>query len=181
MSRRTFILVAGALILGWVAAQPVHAAEAKKAEQAEAKEEAKVAHLAENDGPELDPQTKCLALTVFWEGRAETPEGQTAIAHTVLNRSRDGKFPDGICGVITQGDNDGKPGCQFSWWCDGKSDQPDNPEQWALAVEVARQALADGSPDPTNGALYFHNGGVVPEWAKKRKRLVRIGNHVFYR
>jgi len=181
--KRWLAIAGSGLLLACVAGQPSSgaAAEPKKAEQAEAQEAAKVQHLAADEGPTLDPQTKCLALTIYWEGRSETPDGQAAIAHTVLNRARDGKFPDGICGVITQGDDDGKPGCQFSWWCDGKSDHPDNAEQWTVAVEVAREALADNSPDPTNGALYFHNGTVTPEWTKKRKRLTRIGNHTFYR
>ena len=146
-------MAAAALMLAWIAIPSQPIAAENKAEEAEAKQEAKVEHLAQDKTPSLDPQLKCLALTVYWEGRMESEEGQAAIAHTVLNRSRDSKFPDGICGVITQGDDDGKRGCQFAWWCDGKSDQPDNPEQWATAVDVARAALVDGSPDPTKAGI----------------------------
>ena len=160
-------------------------ATTKKAVKAEprkaARKAAGIEQVAVGLGPALDAPTKCLALSIYWEGRSEIEAGQAAIAHTVLNRTRDGKFPRGVCGVITEGDNDGKRGCQFAWWCDGKSDEPNNPAQWSAAVQTARQALSGKLADPTGGALYFHGDNDNPSWSKARQRLTRIGNHVFYR
>ena len=68
----------------------------------------------------LDPETKCLALSVYWEGKSETRKGQLAVAHTVLNRVGHPSFPDTICGVVSQQSDTGRRSCQFSWWCDGK-------------------------------------------------------------
>lgn len=128
----------------------------------------------------LDAETKCLALAVYWEGRAEPREGQLAIAHTVLNRVRHGEFPDTICGVVAQRTESGKS-CQFSWWCDGKQDMPENEEAWETSVKVAHDARDGGAKDPTSGALFFHSTKVNPNWGGKRKRIARIGNHIFYR
>lgn len=129
---------------------------------------------------ELDAETKCLALAVYWEGRAEKREGQRAIAHTVLNRVGHDEFPDTVCGVVAQKSESGKS-CQFSWWCDGKQDTPSSDEQWEASVDVARDAKEGRTKDPTNGALFFHSAKINPKWDGKRKRLARIGDHVFYR
>jgi N-acetylmuramoyl-L-alanine amidase len=135
----------------------------------------------------LDAETKCLALAVYWEGKTETHEGQLAVAHTVLNRTKDPKFPNTVCGVVAQKAPDskkagGKKGCQFSWWCDGKRDEPKDDRDWQEAVQSARAALAGDAADPTKGALYFHSAKIRPPvWTKKRKNLGRIGDHVFYR
>lgn len=183
MSARSRIIFALGLVWFALQAFPIHAAggTAKKTAKPEARKVAKIEQVAANLSPTLDPQTRCLALSVYWEGRSEIEAGQVAIAHTVLNRARNGKFPRAICSVVTQGDNDGKPGCQFAWWCDGKSDEPTNASQWKAAVKAAQQAMSPKAPDPTGGALYFHGNNDNPCWKKTRTQLTCIGNHVFYR
>ena len=129
----------------------------------------------------LDAETKCLALSVYWEGKTETREGQLAVAHTVLNRTKNPKFPNTICDVVAQKPEGRKKGCQFSWWCDGKRDEPKDDKDWQDAVDVAKAAMKNAG-DPTGGALYFHSSKIKPPvWAAKRKRLARIGDHIFYR
>jgi spore germination cell wall hydrolase CwlJ-like protein len=129
----------------------------------------------------LDAETKCLALAVYWEGKTEAREGRLAVAHTVLNRMKSPEFPDTICGVVAQKPDGGRKGCQFSWWCDGKQDEPKDDGDWDQAVAAARAAMTDAA-DPTRGALYFHSVKIrPPAWASKRKRIGRIGDHVFYR
>lgn len=130
----------------------------------------------------LDAETKCLALSVYWEGKTETREGQLAVAHTVLNRAKHPKFPNTICGVVAQKPDGAKKGCQFSWWCDGKRDEPKDDQDWREAVESARAAMKAEAADPTGGALYFHSSKIrPPAWTAKRQRLARIGDHIFYR
>jgi N-acetylmuramoyl-L-alanine amidase len=129
----------------------------------------------------LQDETQCLALAVYWEGKTESRKGQLAIAHTVLNRTRSEHFPSTICGVISQKDDTAKGRCQFSWYCDGKTDRPQSEDEWAMALDVAQEAMQGGSRDPTGGALFFHSAKVKPNWGGKRKRLMRIGDHIFYR
>lgn len=130
-------------------------------------------------GTAIGDETKCLALTVYWEGKTESRKGQLAIAHTVLNRMHNRQFPGTICGVVSQRSDDGKV-CQFSWWCDGKRDEPADDDAWQTSLSVARQAMAGGQ-DPSGHALYFHAAGARPGWIHRKKRVARIGNHIFYR
>ncbi|HZD53014.1 MAG TPA: cell wall hydrolase [Woeseiaceae bacterium] len=131
-------------------------------------------------GTDTPRELRCLALTVYWEARSRTAEGQSAVAHVVLNRVASAKFPDTICGVVRQGGERPLHRCQFSWWCDGKSDRPFNAAAWRRSVSAARKAMAGGH-DPTGGALYFHNTTVKPAWIRRKIRTVRIGDHIFYR
>ncbi len=71
--------------------------------------------------------------------------------------------------------------CQFSWWCDGRSDAPRNSAAWELAREVAGKIFDGGSEDPTAGALWYHADYVQPSWIRKLKRGPTIGRHIFYR
>ena len=130
--------------------------------------------------PADDDPHECLALAVYWEAGGETRESMAAVASVVLNRRAHPEFPPTVCGVVRQGGTD--PGCQFHFWCDGRSDTPRNAAVWALAREVAAEALADLLPDPTGGALFFHAARLgEPPWRIPRERTARIGRHVYYR
>ena len=45
---------------------------------------------------------ECLAGAVYFESKGESLQGQLSVAEVVLNRSRSGRFPASICGVVTQ-------------------------------------------------------------------------------
>ena len=139
-------------------------------------------------GAAATPETReqavgCLALTMYWEAKAEGRAGMLAVAAVVLNRVADPKFPGSVCGVVRQGGQ--QPPCQFSWWCDGKSDQPTEADAWSCAEGLARTLLADPAKaaqrDPTRGALFFHSARISTPWVVPRQRTVRIGHHIFYR
>jgi N-acetylmuramoyl-L-alanine amidase len=119
----------------------------------------------------------CLALAMYWEAKSEGPDGMLAVASVVLNRVAHPEFPDTVCGVVKQGGE--SPPCQFSWWCDGRSDRPIEAHAWATATRIAERALRSPPSDLTDGALFFHNISIATPWA--RKRTVQIGQHVFYR
>ncbi|GAB6053789.1 cell wall hydrolase [Magnetospira thiophila] len=128
----------------------------------------------------LETELHCLALNVYWEARSEPLEGQLAVAGVTLNRARSAEFPSTICGVVMQGVGK-RNQCQFSWWCDGKSDEPTEENAWKLAKMVARYALHANDQDPSRGALFYHASYVQPEWVAKLKRVRQIGHHIFYR
>ncbi len=125
----------------------------------------------------------CLALTLYWEAKTEGRDGMVAVAAVVLNRVAHPKFPSTVCGVVKQGGE--QPPCQFSWWCDGKSDQPTDAPAWGQAESLARAILADppksARRDPTRGALFFHSARISTPWVVPRQRTVQIGHHIFYR
>lgn len=126
----------------------------------------------------VDGAVTCLARTIYWEARGEGDAGMQAVASVVMNRLRHMGFPKTICGVVTQGHEQGA--CQFSWWCDGQRDAAEAHEPYTLAKEIARKALNRQLEDRTDGALYYHQG-VPPSWAKQYLRTVEVGGHVFYK
>ena len=127
----------------------------------------------------LDDAITCLARTVYWEARGEATADMEAIASVVMNRLGHEGFPTTVCSVVRQGQERGA--CQFSWWCDGRSDQAKDDESYATAKEIARKALNLQLTDRTGGALYFHQHNTTPGWAAKYTRTVSIGPFVFYK
>jgi spore germination cell wall hydrolase CwlJ-like protein len=103
----------------------------------------------------------------------------TAVGWVVLNRAHDQEFPRSICAVVKQGGPG--PGCQFSYWCDGRRDVPKRDTQWREAKAIARRLLSHPPPDPTRGALFYHAVSTAPPWTVARTRTARIGHHVYYR
>jgi spore germination cell wall hydrolase CwlJ-like protein len=68
----------------------------------------------------MDDAITCLSRTIYWEARGEGAAGMEAVANVVMNRLGQEGFPNKICQVVMQGREQGA--CQFSWWCDGRSD-----------------------------------------------------------
>ncbi len=148
-------------------------------------------------------EANCLALNVYYETRSDNLAGMYAVSDVVLNRVRDSRYPNTICEVVYQGpvkeswktrgkdvpDKDRKYNpirnmCQFSWYCDGKDDIPDDETGWAVAQYVAGSILyANKHRGITEGATHYHASYVKPRWTKDRgMNLVgRIGAHIFYR
>ncbi|MGF1608956.1 MAG: cell wall hydrolase [Kiloniellales bacterium] len=124
-------------------------------------------------------ELRCLALTLYFEAEGEGREGMAAVAAVVLNRVRSADFPDSVCGVVKQGGEAGP--CQFSWWCDGKSDWPQNHPIWLQAEQVARKALSRKLQDPTDGSLFYHHTAILPKWRLAMEMTAVIGRHAFYR
>lgn len=128
-----------------------------------------------------DSELECLALNIYFESRSEPTKGQVAVAYTTLNRVADKKFPDTVCGVVFQGGEKKRGRCQFSWWCDGKSDRVHERKAWTNSVRIAQLAMQRRISDPTDGALFFHHERVNPNWSRIFELTAKIGKHLFYR
>lgn len=123
---------------------------------------------------------RCMAQAMYFEAGIEQREGMLAVGWVVLNRMAHPGFPSGVCQVIRQGGE--ARGCQFSYWCDGKSDTPYNGRVWRQAGRAARDLLSGLTADPTGGALFFHAVSLrrVP-WRVEREQTTQIGRHIYYR
>jgi hypothetical protein len=122
----------------------------------------------------------CLARAIYFEARSESEIGQLAVAKVVLNRVKDPAYPKTICGVVYQGSNRSNA-CQFSFACDGLSDQPSSRSSWDQSKRIAARALAgDQSIQILGAATYYHADYVTPKWSSSFKRLIKIGRHIFY-
>ena len=124
-------------------------------------------------------EQQCLALAMYWEARGEGTAGMLAVGFVVKNRAAHPEFPNTVCHVVHQGGE--RPPCQFSWWCDGKSDRPRDLAAWQTTLRLADDVLSHHARDPTRGALFFHHAGLKKPWHRKRQRTARIGQHLFYR
>ena len=123
---------------------------------------------------------RCLALNIYHEARGEPLQGKIAVGHVVLNRVAAQRFPAQVCAVVQQGGERRRYRCQFSWWCDGRSDQPRDVAAWRESLLVALLIRRGATDDPTRGALWYHADTVSPYWAKIFKPNTKIGRHIFY-
>ncbi len=130
--------------------------------------------------PKGDAEWECLSQAIYHEARGESLEGQIAVAEVILNRRDSGEYPATVCGVVEQGTGK-KYQCQFSYYCDGLSDEPKDQRAWAEVGRVAR-VMMDGAPrDLTRGAMFYHTKAVEPYWADEFTETAEIGAHLFYR
>jgi spore germination cell wall hydrolase CwlJ-like protein len=170
---------------GVVAAAPSPAAPAsappgQAPEPAEAGEPAAALPLPRLSKSELEESVRCMALNIYHEARSESEEGRLAVAAVTLNRVASGSFPRTVCGVIQQGGK-GRRGCQFSWYCDRRSNAPREGRAWDQALALSRKVLTERTADPTAGALYYHASYVKPRWSRTFAKTGRIGSHLFYK
>jgi len=130
----------------------------------------------------------CLATAIYFEARGEPFAGQLAVANTIMNRVEDERFPDTVCDVVTQGptyswteDFPVRHKCQFSFYCDGRSDEPTDAHAYEVAELIAKAVLEHRANDVSEGATHYHATYVNPSWSETKEQTVRINNHIFYR
>jgi spore germination cell wall hydrolase CwlJ-like protein len=133
------------------------------------------------------PQEWCLAQNIYFEARGSSYADQIAVADVVINRVNDERYPDSICEVVQQGKKyaDGRMKrnqCQFSWYCDGKSDWPKDLDAWVIAQQIAHNMVTYSDfRGLTEGATHYHANYVKPDWARTLTLTGTIGVHKFYR
>ena len=139
------------------------------------------------------PHLYCLAQNIYYEARGSSRADQMAVSDVVLNRVKDSRYPNTICEVVYQGKQ--KPSwkdptkmvmvrhmCQFSWYCDGKKDEPPEGDAWRNAQMVAYEMYyLYKDSNITDGATHYHAFYVKPDWARRFVLKGRIGSHIFYK
>ena len=112
-----------------------------------------------------------LSRIISAEAKGESIEGQIAVGNVVLNRMKNGEFPDTLKGVIFQKN-------QFSPVSNGMIyDEPTSE-----SVESAKKVLV-GEKVVGDDVLFFYNPNVVgsSSWIWSREVVDTIGNHNFAR
>lgn len=133
----------------------------------------------------------CLAKNIYFEAGNQPLAGKLAVAHVVKNRMESWQFPDTYCDVIYDakewrtswtGNVIPKLGmCQFSWFCDGKSDEPKDSKTWEVCLQIAQSFIKEEQIDITEGAMWYHADYILPYWAEHLNNTVYINNHIFYK
>jgi spore germination cell wall hydrolase CwlJ-like protein len=135
-------------------------------------------------------EVDCLALNTYHEARDQSRLGMVAVSQVVLNRVKDPRYPSTICNVVHQQGFYDPPDapirlgeCQFSWYCDGKSDAPTDETAWheARANSAHAYYMYDVGYDITEGSTHYHSTSVSPNWLITKTRVVEIDDHIFYR
>ena len=142
----------------------------------------------------LHKQIICMADNIYWEARNQPVKGMWAVALVTDNRVGDPRFPNSHCEVIKQGptskwwyEKHGKVvpirhRCQFSWYCDGKSDEIPlyDIDVYRIALAIAQKVFFGSySKDITKGATHYHADYVFPAWRKQKTKTLVVANHIF--
>ena len=122
----------------------------------------------------LDPELECVAKVVHHEAGNQSRIGQLAVAQIMVNRARTGgHFPTTLCDVANQ------PGQFFN--VTNYNPRRDT-RQWRSAIDVASEALSGQAGDVTQGAYFYHSADQAPNrFFQSRKRVLTLGDHIFYR
>lgn len=127
-----------------------------------------------------DDAIDVLARTAWGEARGEGRVGMIAVINVIQNRVKAKRWPNDIAGVCQQA-------LQFSCW---NADDPNRAKlmnvtiedpAFAIATELAGQAIKDELGDLTSGANHYHEQSITPYWAKGHAPVATIGRHKFYK
>ena len=132
-------------------------------------------------------ELECMSKNIYFEAAVESTAGKLAVAQVTMNRVKSTKYPNTVCKVITQGKHhqNGFPvrdRCQFSWYCDGKGDEPRDTPAWKDSQDIAEYVMTTPNlMDITDGATHYHADYISsPRWANPRRKTVEIDTHIFY-
>jgi N-acetylmuramoyl-L-alanine amidase len=145
----------------------------------------------------FENEIECLAKNIYFESANQPFAGKLAVGMVTLNRVDSEDFPNTVCDVVYQARmkpswKTGEPvpirnQCQFSWYCDGKPDDPYDTEVWHRSIDIAmnlytifvdKEVIMD---DITEGATFYHATYVSPRWRHSLKKTVQIEDHIFYK
>jgi len=138
-------------------------------------------------------ELQCLSLNIYHESRSDNFAGRVSVADVVLNRVDSSRYPNDICSVTEQSKTrvNWKGNivpiigmCQFSWYCDGVSDEPLDYDAWEDAKIIAEMMLTNQAfRGITEGSTHYHATYVKPNWINDRgmQYVGQIGQHKFYR
>lgn len=121
---------------------------------------------------------KCLAEAIYYEAGTEPTAGRHAVAHVVMNRSKNTKYPKTLCEVVYQRSLRGHS-CQFSWTCHKHT--PPKGIAWEESQQIATLVMTGKSWDVSRGALAFKGKKDKIGWSTKQfKKTAEIGRHTFW-
>lgn len=113
---------------------------------------------------------QCMMCNCHHETEGESAEGKLAVGKVVMTRVGMSSYPNSVCGVIYQH-------AQFSWTMSAKK----------RSERISGASYKNCYPSVTQAlrfrghyASHFHTPRVHPSWARKCKKLGKIGGHIFY-
>lgn len=112
----------------------------------------------------------CLYKAVYNETRGNERHGTSMVVATILNRTQSPLFPSNVCGVVYQ------------------------KAQFTNVHKVSSSNITDAIREAVNKSvalyeagllnlqvLFFHADYIKPKWSYQKKRVMKIGSHIFYK
>jgi N-acetylmuramoyl-L-alanine amidase len=126
----------------------------------------------------------CLARNIYFEARGEPAAGQYAVAEVTMNRYASGRYGDTVCEVVyyKRWDPIRKRYVGAFSWTEFAELPAVGGKEWLRAVTIA-EAVYSGQDEPVldDRTMFFHATWMKPEWADAKRKVARIGGHVFYK
>ncbi len=134
-------------------------------------------------GKVVDRDLTCLARNVYYEARGEPEKGQLAVAKVTLNRVASHRFPDNICEVVYEKrwDKRRRRYVGAFAWTELDTLPKLKRTQWQKAWYAAETVYENPQSVKLKGALFYHAARIKPRWAPQKKRIKKIGRHIFYK
>ena len=111
----------------------------------------------------------CLEAVIYNETRGNKAHGAILVGATVFNRANSKHYPNSICGVAYQK-------AQFTNINRIKPHHIN--QQTRTVVQEIIERYKNGTLN--RSVMYFHNTSVKPKWSYKKKRVAKVGAHIFY-
>ena len=103
-------------------------------------------------------ELQCLSEAIYFEARGEPLIGQLAVGNVIMNRVSSPRFPNTICKVVHQGRKINgqmvRNKCQFSYYCDGKTESLYNEHEYYNVMNAATLVLNGNVIDNMQDGLF---------------------------
>lgn len=124
----------------------------------------------------------CLAKNIYYEARGEPLDGQYAVAEVTMNRVASKHYPNTVCEVVYQERFDviRKRNVSAFSWTELDITGPVDQKIWKRAWKIAEEVYDEQAKPRAEGALFYHSRYIRPRWARGKRRIAKIGRHIFY-
>ncbi len=124
----------------------------------------------------------CLAKNIYHEARGEPVDGQYAVAEVTLNRVASKHYPNTVCEVVYQANFDviRKRNVSAFSWTELDVTTPVDRNIWKRAWRIAKDVYDEQAEPRVEGALFYHSTYIRPRWSRRKRRIAKIGRHIFY-
>lgn len=124
----------------------------------------------------------CLTRNIYHEARGEPLDGQYAVAEVTMNRVASKHYPNTVCDVVYQENFDviRKRNVSAFSWTELDLSAPIEGKIWKRAWKIAEEVYDERAVPRVEGALFYHSKYIRPRWSRGKRRIARIGRHIFY-
>ncbi len=124
----------------------------------------------------------CLTKNIYHEARGEPIDGQYAVAEVTMNRVASKHYPNTVCEVVYQANFDviRKRDVSAFSWTELDLTAPIDRNIWRRAWKIAEEVYSEQAERRVEGALFYHSKYIRPRWSRGKRRIAKIGRHIFY-